>query len=64
MFHHLRRLDEEETLLHGEEPRSPGRKAEKEEQLSILQVFKDEHNYKAAIAVIMIMLAQQFSGEF
>ena len=55
--------EEEQTLLQGEEPRSPRRKAEKEEQLSILQVFKDKDQYKAAIAVIMIMLAQQFSGK-
>ncbi|KAF2201602.1 hypothetical protein GQ43DRAFT_371078 [Delitschia confertaspora ATCC 74209] len=55
-------LEEQQTLLHGEEHGSNQRKSEKEDQLSIVQVFRHEHEKKAAMAVIMIMLAQQFSG--
>jgi sugar porter (SP) family MFS transporter len=54
--------DEEETLLHGEEDMHPQRKSDQDDRLSIIQVFRHEVYRKAAIAVIMIMLAQQFSG--
>lgn len=55
--------DEEEALLRSE-GRSPvpRRGRENEESLSIMQVLRHPDYYKAAIAVIMIMLAQQLSG--
>ena len=34
----------------------------KEQTLSIAQVFRHPDYQKAAIAVVMVMLAQQFSG--
>jgi len=55
--------DEEQTLLHnvdgvrGARPR-PG----KDQNLSIMQVFRHPDYQKAAVAVIMVMVAQQFSG--
>ena len=58
--------DEEQTLLQDEEdPSSTTRpKQGKEDALSIVQVFRHPDYYKAAIAVIMVMLAQQPSGMF
>ncbi|KAH7132241.1 hypothetical protein B0J11DRAFT_427813 [Dendryphion nanum] len=55
--------DEEQTLLREEdEPSTPKPKQSKEDALSIVQVFSHPDYYKAAIAVIMVMLAQQLSG--
>lgn len=55
--------DEEQRLLQDaeREPSTP-RKHEPEESLSITQVFRHPDYRKAAIAVIMVMLAQQLSG--
>ncbi|KAF2182088.1 hypothetical protein K469DRAFT_729174 [Zopfia rhizophila CBS 207.26] len=55
--------DEEQTLLQNDDDVAPPqREATKEDALSIIQVFRHPDHYKAAIAVIMVMLAQQFSG--
>ncbi|KAI8942943.1 hypothetical protein NX059_000982 [Plenodomus lindquistii] len=55
--------DEEQTLLHNEDGAADGRsKSGKEQTLSIMQVFKHTDYQKAAVAVIMVMVAQQFSG--
>ncbi|KAH9865971.1 hypothetical protein J1614_008535 [Plenodomus biglobosus] len=55
--------DEEQTLLHNEDGAAGSRsKSGQEQTLSIMQVFKHAHYQKAAIAVVMVMLAQQFSG--
>lgn len=56
--------EEEQTLLSGENGPSEltPKQSSKEDNLSIMQVFRHPDYQKAAIAVIMIMLAQQFSG--
>ncbi|PSN66180.1 hypothetical protein BS50DRAFT_601169 [Corynespora cassiicola Philippines] len=58
--------DEEQTLLRNEDPQSEGatpkRQSGKEDALSIVQVLRHPEYKKAAFAVVMIMLAQQFSG--
>ncbi|KAF2470176.1 uncharacterized protein BDR25DRAFT_334648 [Lindgomyces ingoldianus] len=61
--------DEEQTLLqdedhisHHSESSTSKRKLAKEDALSIIQVLRHPEYSKAAIAVIMVMLAQQFSG--
>ncbi|KAJ4376073.1 Bifunctional purine biosynthesis protein PurH [Neocucurbitaria cava] len=56
--------EEEQTLLNnGDEPsESRPKQSSKEDTLSIMQVFRHPDYQKAAIAVIMVMLAQQFSG--
>lgn len=56
--------EEEQTLLQDDEEPSttPRQKQSKEDALSIVQVFRHPDYYKAAIAVIMVMLAQQLSG--
>jgi MFS family permease len=55
--------EEEQTLLHNEggSSQSAG-KSDKEGSLTIMQVFRHPDYKKAAVAVIMVMLAQQFSG--
>ncbi|KAF1937477.1 hypothetical protein EJ02DRAFT_356736 [Clathrospora elynae] len=56
--------DEEQTLLHNEDgsadtgPKHSG----SEQNLSIMQVVRHTDYQKAAFAVVMVMLAQQFSG--
>ena len=56
--------EEEQTLL--SQPGTPAdatsRQSGKEPTLSIMQVFRHDDYQKAAIAVVMVMLAQQFSG--
>lgn len=54
--------DEEQTLLHNDQPATPKIQSAKEEALSIVQVLQHPDYKKAAFAVIMIMLAQQLSG--
>lgn len=55
--------DEEQTLLHNEDGLNGARgRSGKDENLSIMQVLRHTDYQKAAIAVIMVMLAQQFSG--
>ncbi|KAF1962321.1 hypothetical protein CC80DRAFT_522180 [Byssothecium circinans] len=56
--------DEEQTLLPDEdrEPLAPKSQQGKEEALSIVQVLRHPDYKKAAIAVVMVMLAQQLSG--
>lgn len=57
--------DEEQTLL-GEEDREPAtpKNQQREEAMSITQVLRHPDYKKAAIAVIMVMLAQQLSGMY
>jgi hypothetical protein len=43
-------------------PQSATKSSEHEGSLTILQVFRHPDYKKAAIAVVMVMLAQQFSG--
>ncbi|KAF3010056.1 hypothetical protein E8E13_011542 [Curvularia kusanoi] len=55
--------EEEQTLLNNEGGSSqPAKTSDKEGSLTILQVFRHPDYKKAAIAVVMVMLAQQFSG--
>ncbi|KAL6703895.1 Bifunctional purine biosynthesis protein PurH [Coniothyrium glycines] len=56
--------EEEQTLLHNEDITNGTRtkNSSGEDTLSIMQVFGHPDYRKAAIAVIMVMLAQQFSG--
>ncbi|EUC51014.1 hypothetical protein COCMIDRAFT_31581 [Bipolaris oryzae ATCC 44560] len=55
--------EEEQTLLSPNASTDAGPKQSgKEGNLSIMQVFRHSDYQKAAIAVIMVMLAQQFSG--
>lgn len=56
--------EEEQTLLNNEDSPAGARPkpGDKEDTLSILQVFGHPDYRSAAIAVIMVMLAQQFSG--
>ncbi|KAH6864228.1 hypothetical protein B0T12DRAFT_452271 [Alternaria alternata] len=56
--------EEEQTLLNNEDGSADARPKEsgKEQTLSIAQVFRHPDYQKAAIAVVMVMLAQQFSG--
>lgn len=55
--------EEEQTLLHNEDGLSSARpRSGKDQNLSIMQVFKHADYQKAAVAVIMVMVAQQFSG--
>ncbi|KNG45734.1 vacuolar protein sorting-associated protein 73 [Stemphylium lycopersici] len=56
--------DEEQTLLSNEDGAADTRikQSSKEQTLSIMQVFRHPDYQKAAIAVVMVMLAQQFSG--
>ncbi|EDU42791.1 AraJ Arabinose efflux permease [Pyrenophora tritici-repentis] len=56
--------EEEQTLLSNQDESVNGRPKQsgKEETLSIMQVFRHADYQKAAIAVVMVMLAQQFSG--
>lgn len=53
--------EEEQTLLNGQDDSVP-KHAGQEEKLSIMQVLRHPEYKNAAIAVIMVMLAQQFSG--
>lgn len=56
-------VDEEQTLLADEDRDAATPKThEREEAMSIVQVFQHPDYKKAAIAVIMVMLAQQLSG--
>lgn len=57
-----RSTEEEQTLLGNENGSAPPKHSGSEEKLSILQVFRHPNYRSAAIAVIMVMLAQQFSG--
>lgn len=55
--------EEEQTLLHNEGgSQSAAKLSDQEGSLTIMQVFRHPDYNKAAIAVIMVMLAQQFSG--
>ncbi|KAH7380556.1 hypothetical protein DE146DRAFT_749398 [Phaeosphaeria sp. MPI-PUGE-AT-0046c] len=55
--------EEEQTLLNNEDGIAPTAKTStKDEKLSIMQVLRHPDYKSAAIAVIMVMLAQQFSG--
>jgi MFS family permease len=55
--------DEERTLLQdGDDEHTASGNSAKEDALSIVQVFRHSDYQKAAIAVIMVMLAQQLSG--
>jgi MFS family permease len=55
--------EEEQTLLNNEDGLAPNTKQSgNEDKLSIMQVFRHPDYKSAAIAVIMVMLAQQFSG--
>ncbi|CAN9345844.1 unnamed protein product [Alternaria alternata] len=56
--------EEEQTLLSNEDGSADARPKEsgKEQTLNIAQVFRHPDYQKAAIAVVMVMLAQQFSG--
>jgi MFS family permease len=56
--------EEEQTLLTNEDSSADARPKDsgKEQTLSIMQVFRHADYQKAAIAVVMVMLAQQFSG--
>jgi MFS family permease len=56
--------EEEQTLLSNEDGSAEPRPKEsgKEETLSIMQVFRHADYQRAAVAVVMVMLAQQFSG--
>jgi len=55
--------EEEQTLLNNEGGSQPATKSSDQEgSLTILQVFRHPDYKKAAIAVVMVMLAQQFSG--
>lgn len=55
--------EEEQTLLNNEGGSQPATKSSDQEgSLTILQVFSHPDYKKAAIAVVMVMLAQQFSG--
>lgn len=55
--------EEEQTLLNNEDGLTPAAKhSSNDEKLSIMQVFRHPDYKSAAIAVIMVMLAQQFSG--
>lgn len=55
--------EEEQTLLSPNASADAGpEQSGKEGNLSIMQVFRHSDYQKAAIAVIMVMLAQQFSG--
>ncbi|KAF1833395.1 hypothetical protein BDW02DRAFT_589699 [Decorospora gaudefroyi] len=56
--------EEEQTLLSNEDGPVDARSKQsgKEQTLSIMQVFRHADYQKAAIAVVMVMLAQQFSG--
>ncbi|RMZ70440.1 MFS glucose transporter [Pyrenophora seminiperda CCB06] len=56
--------EEEQTLLANQDGSATARpnQSGKEQTLSIMQVFRHPDYQKAAIAVVMVMLAQQFSG--
>lgn len=54
--------EEEQTLLNNEGGSLQSATKDKEGSLTITQVFRHPDYKKAAIAVIMVMLAQQFSG--
>jgi MFS family permease len=56
--------EEEQTLLNNEggSSQSASKQSGDESSLSIAQVFRHPEYKKAAIAVVMVMLAQQFSG--
>ncbi|KAL5119917.1 Bifunctional purine biosynthesis protein PurH [Pleosporales sp. CAS-2024a] len=55
--------EEEQTLLNNEDrPQHRSRQSGNEEKLSIMQVLRHAEYQSAAVAVIMVMLAQQFSG--
>jgi len=58
------KAEEEQTLLSDQEGSTQDRPKQsgKEQTLSIMQVFRHADYQKAAIAVVMVMLAQQFSG--
>jgi sugar porter (SP) family MFS transporter len=51
--------DEEETLLHNEQPNED---FVKKEHMGMLEVIIHPHNRKAVIAVVMVMMAQQLTG--
>jgi MFS family permease len=56
-------VEEQRTLLNNEDDSSESSpKQSSEEKLSMLQVFRHPEYKSAAFAVIMVMLAQQFSG--
>ncbi|KAF2757677.1 vacuolar protein sorting-associated protein 73 [Pseudovirgaria hyperparasitica] len=55
--------DEHETLLRGEEELSNvAMKAERKENLSIFQIWQYPNHRRAVFAVMMVMVAQQFTG--
>jgi MFS family permease len=56
--------EEEQTLLNNEDrpSQTASKQSGNEEKLSIMQVLRHPDYKSAAIAVIMVMLAQQFSG--
>ena len=54
--------EEEQTLLSNEGGPQINKQSGNEEKLSIMQVLRHPEYKSAAIAVIMVMLAQQFSG--
>jgi MFS family permease len=54
--------EEEQTLLSNEGGPQNNKQSGNEEKLSIMQVLRHPEYKSAAIAVIMVMLAQQFSG--
>lgn len=58
-------VEEEQTLLQNEtrEASTPNGKSGKDDELSMVQIFRHPDYRKAAFAVIMIMLAQQLSGK-
>ncbi|KAL1601219.1 Bifunctional purine biosynthesis protein PurH [Nothophoma quercina] len=59
---HYQYWEEEQTLLNNEGGSLQSATKDKEGSLTITQVFRHPDYKKAAIAVIMVMLAQQFSG--
>ena len=54
--------EEEQTLLQDEDGQLRPKNPNKDDALSIMQVFAHTDYRSAAIAVIMVMLAQQFTG--
>jgi MFS family permease len=54
--------DEEQTLLRDGEDEQPTPGKANEDALTIVQIFRHPYYQRAALAVIMVMLAQQLSG--
>jgi MFS family permease len=61
MYRTNHEAEEEQTLLNNEHGPQAAKQSN-EEKLSIMQVLRHPEYKSAAIAVIMVMLAQQFSG--